>query len=167
MPDTIPGLLLAAAGRDPDKVWLRGGAGTAGAGDGAGEPLTFAQAVARVAGTVRRLADAGVRPGDLVLVTIRTTPTYLVAWLALTAMGAVAVTTDPELAPAELAALVGQVRPRLILTDDALRGQVAAAVADVVRYRAAPSRNMAVRMMRVGRSHTVTTPTSAIPAAPS
>ena len=114
MPDTIPALLAAVAERDPGKTWLRTD----------DEQLTFGQAVAQVAGTVERLQQAGVRRGDLVVVTARTTPPYLLAWLALTSMGAVAVTCDPELAPAELVGLVSQVRPRLLLTDDALIGRV-------------------------------------------
>jgi crotonobetaine/carnitine-CoA ligase len=64
VPDTIPGLLDAAADRDPDGVWLRTDEGT----------LTFAGAAGKVAGLAQRLRDNGVRHGDLVVVTARTTP---------------------------------------------------------------------------------------------
>ena len=114
MPDTIPALLAVAAERDPGKTWLRTDH----------EQLTFGQATAQVVGTIERLQQAGVRRGDLVVVTARTTPPYPLAWLALTSMGAVAVTCDPELAPAELVGLVSQVRPRLLLTDDAMVARV-------------------------------------------
>ena len=85
MPDTIPALLLAAAERDPAGVWLRTDDGTP----------TFAGA-RRPGGPARRAArEAGVRRGDLVVVTTRTTPPYLLCWLALASLGAVTVPTDP------------------------------------------------------------------------
>jgi len=107
VPDTIAGLLTAAAQHDPDGVWLRTDDGT----------LTFAAAAARVARLAHRLREVGVRHGDLVVVTARTTPPYLLTWLALAALGAVTVPTDPSGSPQELAGLVGQVRPRLIVSD--------------------------------------------------
>lgn len=124
MDDTIPGLLLRAADRDPDGVWLRTDEGS----------LTFAAAVSAVARTADRLRDAGVRRGDLVVVTARNTPPYLLSWLGLAALGAVTVATNPQSTPAELAGLVGQVRPRLLLTDRDLApgGGVAAVDVDEV-----------------------------------
>ncbi len=115
MPDTIPGLLAAAAERDPAGVWLRTDDGT----------LTFAGAASQVALLAERLAAEGVRRGDLVVVTARTTPPYLLCWLALASLGAVSVPTDPSATAAELAGLVGQVRPRTLLTDDSLLPLVA------------------------------------------
>ena len=64
MTETIPGLLLRAAERDPDGVWLRSDDGQ----------LTFAAAAAEVARVAVRLADAGVGRGDLVVLTARNTP---------------------------------------------------------------------------------------------
>lgn len=107
MPDTIPGLLVAAADRDPEGVWLRTDDGQ----------LTFAGAAGHVARVAGRLRTAGVRQGDLVVVTARNTAQYLLCLLALSAVGAVAVPTNPESALAELAGLVGQVRPRLLISD--------------------------------------------------
>jgi crotonobetaine/carnitine-CoA ligase len=109
--DTIPELLLTAAERDPDGAWLRTDDGT----------TTFSKAVGQVARLAGLLHQAGVRKGDLVVVTARTTPPYLFCWLALASIGAVAVTTDPRSAPVELSGLVGQVAPRLLATDVALR----------------------------------------------
>ena len=119
--DTIPGLLVAAADRDPSGVWLRTDEGT----------LTFGRAVDQVAGLTETLSEAGVGRGDLVVLTARTTPPYLLCWLALAALGAVSVPTDPAGTTDELAGLVGQVRPRLVLTDRALWPQVEAAVRGV------------------------------------
>ena len=107
MPDTIPGLLAAAVERDPGGGWLRTDEGT----------LTFAGAATRVASIGERLREAGVRHGDLVVVTTRTTPPYLLCWLAVTSIGAVCVTTDPSGTAEELAGISGQVRPRLLVSD--------------------------------------------------
>jgi crotonobetaine/carnitine-CoA ligase len=107
---TIPRLLDAAASRDPDGIWLRHDDGS----------LTFAGAAASVAGVARALKSAGVRRGDLVLMTARTTPPYLLCWLGLASLGAVTVPVNPRSAPAELAGIAGQVTPRALITDAGL-----------------------------------------------
>jgi carnitine-CoA ligase len=120
---TIPALLATAARRDPGGVWLR-------SDDLPGDPgggLTFGAAAERVAGLCAVLRHAGVRRGDLVVLTARTTPDYLLCWLALASLGAVAVATNPRSAPAELAGLVRQVSPRALITDAGLAGLVAEA----------------------------------------
>jgi crotonobetaine/carnitine-CoA ligase len=122
---TIPELLSLAASRNPDGVWLRSDdAGPAFAGGGG---LTFAQTAGRVGAVAAALREAGVGRGDLVVVTARTTPPYLLCWLALASLGAVSVTTNPRSAPAELAGLVRQVSPRALITDAGLAGLVEAA----------------------------------------
>ncbi len=107
---TIPGLLAAAAERDPDGVWLRTDEIT----------LTFAQAADRVAGVTRALRDAGVGRGDLVMATARSTPDYLMCWLALPSLGAVIVSANPRSTPAELAGMVRQVSPHALISDAGL-----------------------------------------------
>ena len=99
--ETIPGLLAAAVDRDAGATWLRTDEGT----------LTFGGASGQVARLAERLRDAGVGRGDLVVVTARTTPPYVLCWLALASLGAVTVPTDPASTLAELTGLVGQVRP--------------------------------------------------------
>jgi carnitine-CoA ligase len=108
--DTIPGVLARAAERDPHGVWLRTDDGR----------LTFAQAAALVARASARLAAEGVVAGDRVVMTARTTPSYLLCWLAVCSAGAVAVPTNPAGTAIELAGIVGQVRPRLVVSDDTL-----------------------------------------------
>ncbi|MDP9219407.1 MAG: AMP-binding protein [Actinomycetota bacterium] len=105
--DTIPGALTAAAERDPEGTWLRTDDGV----------LTFGAAYRRVAAAAERLREHGVRPGDVVLMTARTTPPYVLAWLALAATGAITVTANPHAAPEEVRGLAGQTRPRLVVTD--------------------------------------------------
>ncbi len=107
MPNTIPGLLIEAAERDADGIWIR-------TDDGA---LSFGQTAAAVARIGERLTQLGVRPRDLVLVTTRTTPEYLLTWLAVVSMGAILVPTDPESAAGELVGLARQVSPRVIISD--------------------------------------------------
>ena len=53
--------------------------------------------------------------------TARTTPTYLLCWFALASLGAVTVPTDPSGTAQELAGLVAQVQPRVVVTDAAMR----------------------------------------------
>jgi crotonobetaine/carnitine-CoA ligase len=114
---TIPQVLADAAARDPDGIWVRSDAGT----------LSFAAALGQVAAAAASLRDAGVRHGDLVMVTARTTPEYLICWLALTTLGAVVVSVNPRSAPAELAGLTRQTQPRALITDQGLAGLVRAA----------------------------------------
>ncbi len=120
MPGTITGLLSAAADRDPEGIWLRTDDGH----------LTFGAAAARVAAVAQRLQAAGVRHGDLVVVTARTTPPYLICWLSLAVLGAVTAATNPRSTAPELAGLVKQTQPRALITDADLL-PLAAEVADV------------------------------------
>ena len=115
---TIPRLLARAAERDPGGIWLRTDEST----------LTFGQAAARVAGLARALREAGIRRGDLVLVTARSTPGYLLCWLALPTLGAVTVSVNPRSAPAEIAGMARQVAPRVMISDAGLAPLADAAV---------------------------------------
>jgi carnitine-CoA ligase len=114
---TIPRLLAEAASRDSGKAWIRSDEGS----------LTFGAAIATVSLTAETLRAAGVGRGDLVMLTARTTPRYLVCWLAVTTMGAVAVAVNPRSTAAELAGLISQVQPRLLVTDTDLADVLAAA----------------------------------------
>jgi carnitine-CoA ligase len=111
VPDTVPGLLQAAADRDPAGVWLRTD----------GTTLTFAETAGAVGQAAARLAGLGVRHGDLVVVTARSTPAYLLTFLALASMGAVTLPTNPASSAEELGGLLRQTRPRLLVTDTGLR----------------------------------------------
>jgi crotonobetaine/carnitine-CoA ligase len=114
---TIPQVLADAAARDPDGVWIRSDEGT----------LSFAGALGQVAVAAQRLRDAGVGHGDLIMVTARTTPEYLICWLALTALGAVVVSVNPRSAPAELAGLAQQTQPRALIPDTDLAALISRA----------------------------------------
>jgi len=114
MPETIPELFDEAVAAVPDKVWLV-------AGD---ESFTYAEARERIGRAAAALREAGMRPGDLVLATMRSTPDYLFTWLASAYAGTILVTANPRSADAELAGLIGQVRPRLVVSDAAVEGAV-------------------------------------------
>ncbi len=111
MQRTIPQLLIDAASRTPDRVWLRTDEGQ----------LTFAETAGEVGGGAARLAQQGIGHGDLVMLTARNTPPYLLAWLAISALGAIAVSVNPASTGAELAGLIEQTRPKLVITDSELR----------------------------------------------
>jgi carnitine-CoA ligase len=115
MPQTIPELFEEAVAAAPDKVWLV-------AGD---ESFTYADARARIGRAAAALRAAGLRPGEPVLATMRNTPDDLFTWLASAYAGTILVTANPRSAEAELAGLVGQVRPRLVVSDAPLPGAVA------------------------------------------
>ena len=61
------------------------------------------------------------------MITARTTPEYLICWLAVTALGAVVVSVNPRSTPAELAGLARQTRPRALITDPGLAALVTGA----------------------------------------
>jgi crotonobetaine/carnitine-CoA ligase len=126
VPDTVPGLLRAAAARDPEGTWLRTDDGS----------LTFAAAAGAVARAATRLHDAGVRHGDLVVVTARSTPPYLLTFLALASLGAVTVPTNPKSSADELGGLLRQTTPRLLVTDAELRPLVDGTALEVVDVEA-------------------------------
>ena len=84
-----------------------------------------------MAGVVRALRDAGIRRGDLVMVTARSTPGYLLCWLALPTLGAVTVAVNPRSAPAEIAGMARQVSPRALISDTGLAPLVGAAVGEL------------------------------------
>jgi crotonobetaine/carnitine-CoA ligase len=111
---TIPQLLSDAAARDPGGVWIRTD----------DVEITFSAAAAEVAARAAGLRACGVRRGDLVALTARNTPPYLLAWLAITSLGAIAVPMNPASRPAELAGLLAQTCPAAVITDGELRSNL-------------------------------------------
>jgi crotonobetaine/carnitine-CoA ligase len=114
---TIPDVLSEAARRDRDGIWIRSDEGS----------MSFGGALAQTMATAQALRAVGVRHGDLVMVTLRTTPPYLLCWLALASIGAITVSANPRSSPAELAGLAHQTSPRAVITDAGLRPLVTGA----------------------------------------
>jgi crotonobetaine/carnitine-CoA ligase len=117
---SIPALFRRAVDEAAGSTWLL-------AGD---EALTYGDALGRIERAAAGCRAAGVGPGDRVLVTARSTPEYLLAWLGLMEVGATQVPIDPRASGPEVAGLVRQVEPRLIVTDAGLAPAVAGAVAE-------------------------------------
>ena len=107
VPSTIPDLFDEAVAAAPSRVWLHA----------EGRTFTFSEAHALVGRAASALAELGVRPGELVLATARNTPEYLFAWLGATYAGAIIVAVNPRAGANELAGLIRQVRPRLVVAD--------------------------------------------------
>lgn len=115
---TIAEVFRDAVDRVPSKTWLRYDE----------ETYTFAEAHKEIARTAGALAALGVDRGAMVLATTRNTPSYLFTWFAVTYLGAVLTTVNPKSTAEELAGLIGQVRPRVIVCDEELRDRVEQAV---------------------------------------
>jgi crotonobetaine/carnitine-CoA ligase len=109
---TIPELFEAAVADAPGKEWLFHEDAT----------FTYAQAHARVGRAAAALTGRGVGRGDLVLATASNRPEYVFLWLAVVYLGAIHVAVDPRGTEAELAGLVGQVEPKLVVDDADLPG---------------------------------------------
>jgi crotonobetaine/carnitine-CoA ligase len=104
---TIPELFEEAATAVPERPWLLF----------EDETHTYAEARERIASAAAGLRRHGVTRGDLVLATARNDPRYVFLWLATAYLGAIYVGVDPRQTDAELQGLVGQVEPKLAVTD--------------------------------------------------
>jgi carnitine-CoA ligase len=120
-PLLIPGLFRGAVDDAPNKIWLLADDRT----------WTYAEALEQIERAASWFRAHGVVAGDRVLVTARNTPEYLLAWLALMEVGAIQVPINPASSPVEIAGFVGQVDPRLVVTDSALAAVVGSTTANV------------------------------------
>jgi crotonobetaine/carnitine-CoA ligase len=107
---TIPRLFEAAVADVPEKPWLFF----------EDDSYTYEGARERIATAAAGLTGHGVAKGDLVLATASNEPRYVFLWLAAAYLGAIHVAVDPRQTPTELDGLVGQVEPKLVVTDDEL-----------------------------------------------
>ena len=64
------------------------------------------------------LRQHGVAKGDPVLATARNDPRYVFLWLATAYLGAIYAAVDPRQTETELRGLIGQVGPKLVVTDE-------------------------------------------------
>jgi len=89
--------------------------------------LTFAELAGRSERIARALSARGIRTGDRVAVLARNRPDYYALTFACSRIGAVMVGLNWRLAPRELAVIVEDARPRLLVADADLVGGVAEA----------------------------------------
>ena len=83
--------------------------------DGAVDRVGYAQLRGRSRRVSGVLANLGVRPGDRVATLAWNTRAHVEAWYAIMGMGAVCHTLNPRLTEAQLAAMVGQSRARIVI----------------------------------------------------
>uniref|UniRef100_A0A0E0NPT2 4-coumarate--CoA ligase n=1 Tax=Oryza rufipogon TaxID=4529 RepID=A0A0E0NPT2_ORYRU len=91
-----------------------------------GRALTFAELRSAVLSTAVALSSrAGVRPGDAVLLLAPNCVLYPVCFFAVTALGAVGTTVNPDYTPREIAKQVSDARAKLVITISALVPKIA------------------------------------------
>jgi crotonobetaine/carnitine-CoA ligase len=105
---TIPELFERAVADAPDRIWLRTD----------DVELTYRQAHERIGGAAAALGERGVGRGTRVLAVAANTPDYLLTWLAAMYRGALYCAVNPKSTEAELAGLVAQFEPELVVDDD-------------------------------------------------
>ncbi|MEP4248740.1 class I adenylate-forming enzyme family protein [Tateyamaria sp.] len=81
------------------------------------QSLTYAQLSAAVRGTGAGFLQAGCVPGDIILMRLGNTMDFPIAYLGALAVGLVPVPTSAALTQVEVARIVAELRPRIILRD--------------------------------------------------
>jgi acyl-coenzyme A synthetase/AMP-(fatty) acid ligase len=104
--------------------------------DATNETLSYAALKAAVLGTGAGLLQAGLQPGDIVLMRLGNTVDFPIAYLGALAVGLVPVPTSAALTEPEVAKIVGELSPRLILRDPAVHSAPGAPEMTLERLRA-------------------------------
>lgn len=107
----VGGLLTRAAATWPDHPAVRE--------TGTGRDLTYRQVEAAVRTQARRLADAGVEPGDRVALRLPTSVDFVVACFGALRAGAVVVPLSPQAPGPELEKLLDHSGAKVVITRDA------------------------------------------------
>ena len=115
---TVAGLFARQAARRPEAVAL----------ETAGGALTYGALAARAGGLARALRGAGVGPDVVVGLSLPRSAELVVAALAVLLAGGAYLPLDAELPPARLAFMAGDAGAVAVLTDEASRGRLAAAL---------------------------------------
>lgn len=93
--------------------------------EGAGASWTFGELAADAAALAAGLQSRGIRSGDRVLIHLENCPEFVIAWLACSAIGAVAVTTNTRSAADELRYFIDHSNARAAITQPRLAELVA------------------------------------------
>jgi crotonobetaine/carnitine-CoA ligase len=105
---TVPEFLIRSAGQWPDLPWVR-------TPDGAASRATVLDRARHLAGGLR---EAGVKPGDRVVLAAPNSVDFLVGWFGAMFARAPVLAVNPRAAAAELAAVSAALEPRLVITTD-------------------------------------------------
>jgi 2-aminobenzoate-CoA ligase len=92
--------------------------------------LTYRDLLGRANRIANVLKEAGIVPGNRVLLRGYNGPELYAAWLAVMKSGAIAVTTMPMLRAPELTAIIAKARPAFALSDHRLLGELRGAAAE-------------------------------------
>jgi long-chain acyl-CoA synthetase len=107
----VGGLLTRAADRWPDHPAV--------CETGSGHGLTYRQVAAAVQVQAKKLADAGVRPGDRVALRLPTSVDFVVAFFGALRAGAIVVPLSPQVPAPEFETLLGHSGARVVVQRDA------------------------------------------------
>jgi long-chain acyl-CoA synthetase len=80
--------------------------------------VSFADLRARALAVAKRLANAGVTPGDRVILSGRNRPEWPIAWFGVICAGAVVVPVDPDMPAADIARIADKSGARHAIVDD-------------------------------------------------
>jgi crotonobetaine/carnitine-CoA ligase len=108
---TISQVFEDTVDRSPSKEWLTY----------EDQTYTYEQAHGSIGRAAGALAELGVERGTRVMATTRNSPEYLFTWFAVTHLGAILTTVNPKSTGEELAGLIAQVRPRVVVSDPGLK----------------------------------------------
>lgn len=113
-PFNMAAYVLAEGSRTPEKVAL------AVLGLSGAERWRYADLIAAVRGTGTGLLEAGLRPGDRVLMRLGNTVEFPIAYLGAIAVGLVPVPTSSQLTQPEVQRIIDTVKPAAILLGDGI-----------------------------------------------
>jgi len=117
---TVPEFLIRSAGLWPDLQWVR-------TPDGSASRAAVLDRARHLAGGLR---EAGVKPGDRVVLAAPNSVDFLVGWFGAMFARAPVLAVNPRAAAAELAAVTAALEPRLVITADDISQLEQAAPAD-------------------------------------
>jgi crotonobetaine/carnitine-CoA ligase len=117
---TVPEFLIRSAGRWPDQEWVR-------TPDGSASRAAVLDRARHLAGGLR---EAGVKPGDRVVLAAPNSVDFLVGWFGAMFARAPVLAVNPRAAAAELAAVTAALEPRLVIRADDISELEQAAPAD-------------------------------------
>ena len=106
----LHGLVRIAAGSFPDKAAI----------DYLGCRMTFAELRSQVVAMASSLEALGIQKGDRVALQLPNCPQYVIAYYATLSVGAIVVNVNPMLTAPELAGIVRDTRPTVLITFDLL-----------------------------------------------
>lgn len=105
---TVPEFLIRAASRCPDQEWVR-------TPDGSASRAAVLDRARHLAGGLR---EAGVKPGDRVVLAAPNSIDFLVGWFGAMFARAPVLAVNPRAAASELAAVSAALEPRLVMAAD-------------------------------------------------